>query len=187
MGRETVQRLAAAGDTFALQVRNPSDLGAAIGALKLARVDVLGLTARSRARDGASPGALLDPPTVSSVVNAPGGPLFLLENLTVDAEVLSSIPEVIVRRLEKAGVDSAVVEAPPRGGALDILDATAHAVVLRLFPRPRGRATTLPPDWLDIACEFVTGDLGDLDLTRLRVLGVEFDVPANEVSAVVHD
>ena len=51
VGRETVQRLAAAGDTFALQVRNPSDLGAAIGALKLARVDVLGLAARTRAAE----------------------------------------------------------------------------------------------------------------------------------------
>ncbi|MEY2458399.1 MAG: hypothetical protein QOG30_229, partial [Acidimicrobiaceae bacterium] len=57
----------------------------------------------------------------------------------------------------------------------------------RLFPRPRGRATTLPPDWLDMACEFVTGDLGDDETTRLRVLGVEFDVPATEVSAVAHD
>ena len=186
VGRETVQRLAAAGDTFALQVRAPSDLGAAIGALKLARVDVLGLAARTRATDGDGPSSP-DAPTVSSVVNAPGGPLFLVENLAADAELLGSIPDVVVRRLERAGVESATVDAPVRGGPLDLLDATANAVILRLFPRPRGRATTLPPDWLDIACEWVTGDLGDEDTARLRVLGVEFDVPAQEVSAVVHD
>ena len=121
------------------------------------------------------------------MVNAPGGPLFLVENLAADAELLGSIPDVIVRRLEKAGVESATVEAPPRGGTLDVLDTTPQAVVLRLFPRPRGRATALPPDWLDIACEWVTGDLSDDENTRLRVLGVEFDVPASEVSAVVHD
>ena len=57
VGRETVQRLGAAGDTFALQVRHPSDLGAAIGALKLARVDVLGLAARTRANHDAASGA----------------------------------------------------------------------------------------------------------------------------------
>ena len=187
VGRETVQRLAAAGDTFALQVKNPSDLGAAIGALKLARVDVLGLAARTGARPEGAPDPAPGPPSVSSVVNAPGGPLFLVENLAADAELLSSIPDVIVRRLEKAGVDSAVIEAPPRGGTLDVLDTTPQAVVLRLFPRPRGRATALPPDWLDIACEWVTGDLSDDESTRLRVLGVEFDVPASEVSAVVHD
>ena len=187
VGRETVQRLTAAGDTFALQVRSPSDWGAAISALKLARVDVLGLAARTRATGDGAPVPPPDPPMVSSVVNAPGGPLFLVENLAADADLLGSIPDVIVRRLEKAGVESAIVEAPPRGGALDVLDTTPHAVVLRLFPRPRGRATTLPPDWLDIACEWVTGDLSDDESTRLRVLGVEFDVPANEVSAVVHD
>jgi hypothetical protein len=187
VGRETVQRLAAAGDTFALQVRAPSDLGAAIGALKLARVDVLGLAARTRTTTDGDAGPAADHPTVSSVVNAPGGPLFLVENLAADAELLRSIPDVVVRRLEKAGVESATVEAPSRGGPLDVLDTTPQAVILRLFPRPRGRATTLPPDWLDIACEWVTGDLGGDEATRLRVLGVEFDVPAAEVSAVVHD
>ena len=187
VGRETVQRLIAAGETFALQVRDPSDLGAAIGALKLARVDVLGLAARTRTIAAGSSGRPSDAPTVSSVVNAPGGPLFLVENLAGDAALLRSIPEVIVRRLEKAGVESAAVEVPPRGGSLDVLDATTQAVVLRLFPRPRGRATTLPLDWLDIACEWVTGDVGYDEDTRLRILGVEFDVPANEVSAVVHD
>jgi hypothetical protein len=187
VGRETVQRLAAAGDTFAVQVGHPSDLGAAIGALKLARVDVLGLAARTRTTTDGGPDALPDPPTVSSVVNAPGGPLFLVENLAADADLLGSIPEVIVRRLEKAGVESATVEAPPRGGVLDVLDTTPHAVVLRLFPRPRGRLTMLPADWLDIACEWVTGDLMGDETSRMRVLGVEFDVPASEVSVVVHD
>ncbi|MEY2404681.1 MAG: hypothetical protein QOD38_2232, partial [Acidimicrobiaceae bacterium] len=187
VGRETVQRLAAAGEAFALQVRGPSDLGAAIGALKLARVDVLGLTARTRATADGRPESVVEPPMVSSVVNAPGGPLFLVEHLAADTELLRSIPDVIVRRLERAGVESATVEVAPRGGTLDLLDTVAQAVVLRLFPRPRGRSTTLPPDWLDIACEWVTGDLFDDEPARLRVLGVEFDVPAAEVSAVVHD
>ena len=182
-----MQRLVAAGDTFALQVCDASDLGAALGALKLARVDVLGLAARTRSLEDGARLAGSVPPTASSVVNAPGGPLFLVENLAADASLLSSIPDVIVRRLEKAGVQSATVEAPRRGGTLDALDATPHAVVLRLFPRPRGIATVLPLDWLDIACDWVAGDLFDVDDVRLRVLGVEFDVAANEVSAVVHD
>lgn len=187
MGRETVQRLATAGDTFALQVRNPAELGPAITALKLARVDVLGLASQAMAATGRAPGMSTQAPIVSSVVNAPHGPLFLIENLEAGVEVRQSIPDVIVRRLENAGVTSATVEVPLRGGALDVLDTTAHAVVLRLFPRPRGRATALPPDWLDIACEWATGDLGDDEGVRLRVLGVEFEVPAGEVSAVVHE
>jgi hypothetical protein len=187
VGRETVRRLAAAGDTFALQVCEPSDVAAAIGALKLARVDVLGLAARTAGRNGGASEKPVAPPTVSGVVNAPGGPLFLVENLAADATVLESIPDVVVRRLERAGVESATVEAPPRGGSLDVLDTVPQAVVLRLFPRPRGRATVLPLDWLDLACEWVTADLFDEEEIRLRVLGVEFELAAGELPAVVHD
>src|SRR5258705_8696089 len=131
IGREVGERLAAAGDAFALQVRGASALGAAISALRLARVDLLGLAASA----GAPPGA--PTPTVSSVVNSPSGPMFLVERLTAKADLLRSIPDVIVRRLEKAGLESATVEVPVRGGSLDRLDAVPYAVVLRLFPRLR--------------------------------------------------
>jgi hypothetical protein len=91
--------------------------------------------------------------------------------------------------LEKAGVESAVVDVPARGGVLDALDSTGNAVVLRLFPRVRAGTSRagLPADWLDIAAEWATADLGDLDTTRIRVLGVEFDVAASDVSAVLHE
>jgi hypothetical protein len=47
VGGNTVQRILDAPDAFALQVQHPSDVGAAIGALKLARVDLLGLAGSS--------------------------------------------------------------------------------------------------------------------------------------------
>lgn len=181
VGRETAHRLRVAGSSFALQVRNASDLGAALRAMKLARVDILGLAASRRT------GTDAPAPSVSAVVNAPAGPLFVVDGLVVDDELASAIPDTLVRRLDKAGLDGATVEVPPRGGPLDALDATPNAVVLRLFPRPRGRETSLPADWLDIACEWVTGDSGDGDHARVRILGVEFDVPAGTVSAVVHE
>src|SRR4051794_27348376 len=108
-GREVGARLSAAGDTFAVQVRGASDLGAAISALRLARVDLLGLAAATGA------GAAGPTPTVSSVVNSPDGPMFLVERLKAGADLLRSIPEVVVRRLEKAGVRSATVDVPVRG------------------------------------------------------------------------
>jgi hypothetical protein len=185
VGRDTVKRLKDAGDSFALQVRKPSDVTAAISALRLARVDVLGLAARTRA-PGAGEPANPSPPTVSPVVNAPNGPLFVVEHLAADADLLRSIPRVIARRLEKAGVESATIDAPLRGGPLDALDSTRNAVVLRLFPRPRAGAA-LPADWLDIACEWVTGDLMDDELVRLRILGVEYDVLTADLPATVHE
>ncbi|HEV3225406.1 MAG TPA: hypothetical protein VGZ52_01175 [Acidimicrobiales bacterium] len=184
IGAETVKRLLAAGDDFALEVRDPSDLGAAISALKLARVDLLGLAALARSSGTDTSG---DAPAVTAVVNAPRGPLLLVENLRADEDMRRSIPEVVQRRLDRAGVDAATIEVPTRGGPLDALDTTRHAVVLRLFPHNHGRAPSLPADWLDIAGEWVTGDLGGDESIRLRVLGVEYEVAAAEVSAVVHE
>ena len=186
MGRDTLKRLEAAGDSFALRVRDPSDLRSAISALKLARMDVLGLatrppTAGQRPVDVAAPAA-----TVSSVVSAPQGPLFLVEHFSA-RDLVETIPELVQRRLEKAGVESAEIDVPARGGSLDALDATSHAVVLRLFPRRTARSATIPADWLDFACEWVTGDLSDFEPVRVRMLGVEYDVPAAEVSAAVHE
>lgn len=178
-----MHRLETAGGTFALEVREPSDLKAAISALKLARVDVLGL-ASGHAGVGAAASAA---PMVSPVVNGPNGPFFLVEHFPHSLELIESVPDVVARRLERAGVESADIVAPTRGGALDSLDTTPRAVVLRLFPRRRGGAPVIPPDWIDVACEWVTGDLGDDEPVRVRALGIEFAVPAVEVPALVHE
>ena len=46
--RGAVERILDASGAFAIQVQHPSNLGVAIGALKLARVDLLGLASGSR-------------------------------------------------------------------------------------------------------------------------------------------
>src|SRR2546426_8882665 len=101
--------------------------------------------------------------------------------------MLRSIPEVVSSRLAQAGVESADIEVPEPGGRLDRIDSTPHAVVLRLFPRNVGPMTTMPADWLDIAGEWVTADLGDGDSVRVRILTIESDVPASEVPGVIHE
>ena len=173
VGPNTVQRILDASGAFALQVQHPSDLGAAIGAVKLARVDLLGLAGGTEGRASVSP-----------VISAPGGPLVLIERLEADYDLLRSIPEVVKQRLEAAGIGQAVIDSPPLGGQLDALDTALHAVVLRLFPRVPG---ALPPDWLDMAAEWVTGDMSSNDRALVRVLTVEFDVSVHQVSSVVHE
>lgn len=172
VGPSTVQRILDASDAFALQVRNPSDVGAALGAMKLARVDLLGL---------ANPGTGA---TVSPVVSAPGGPLVLVERMQADYDLLRSIPVVLTHRLEAAGIGHGTIDSPPIGGRLDKLDTTPHAVVLRLFPR---RGGSLPPEWIDIAAEWVTADLSPEAQVRVRILTVEADVAGGEVSSVLHE
>jgi len=183
VGRDTAERIAVSSGTFALQVQQPDDPGAAIAALKLARVDVLGLAA-GRVDPQRAPDQR---PTVSPVVNAPNGPVFLVEHFDFDADVRAAIPDAVVRRLEKAGLEQATLVVPRLGGLLDGLERVPNAVVLRLFPVPRGAATALPPDWLDMAGEWVTGDLDDASEAMMRVLGVDFRVPGADVPAVLHE
>ncbi|HEY2813457.1 MAG TPA: hypothetical protein VGJ03_08350 [Acidimicrobiales bacterium] len=185
VGRQARERIAAAAGTFAIQVRQASDLGAAISALQLARVDILGLA--TGINPTGSNASSSPRPSVSPVVNAPGGPMLLLEHVAATRDALASIPDVVVRRLEKAAVANATIEVPLTGGSLDRLDAVPNAVILRLFPSARGGVTALPPDWIDIAAEWVTGDIGDDEPVAMRVLGVEFAVAGAEVAGVMHE
>jgi hypothetical protein len=113
--------------------------------------------------------------------------LLVVEHLDAPFDTLRTVPDLVVRRLEQAGLEYATVIAPDRGGHLDALDETRSAVVLRLFPDPRGPAGSVPPDWLDIACEWVLGDLDDNASVAMRILGVEFEVGIGDASAVFHE
>jgi hypothetical protein len=165
-------------DGFVIAVREPSDLVKAASGLRALRVELSRLA-------GASP-AHPDGPAVSEVVALPDGPLARFARLGVSDELLRTVPSRLTKHLEAAGVDSALIEAPEPGGALDALDVTPSAVILRLFPPPAGPAGVLRPEWLDIACEWVLGDLPATSPVALRVLGIELEVPAGEAPAIVH-
>ena len=165
-------------DGFVVEITGASDVDAATRALARARPDIEAL----------SPIPAGDPegPVVSQPVLGPGGPLIRVARLEVSDDLLSSIPDLVANRLEEAGVADAVVRAPEPGGSLDRLDSCPNAVVLRLFPPPIGEGGSLPASWIDIAGEWVLGDLSPHDVVPLRLLAVEFDVKVADAPAVLH-
>lgn len=166
-----------AGD-FVVQVTGASDQDAASAALTRVRADLLEHATVTNGADG---------PALSNVVLGPAGPLLRARFAgELDDDALRTIPDLIVRRLEEAGVAGAVVEVPELGGPLDALDACPNAVVLRLFPQPAGAAGVLPPGWIDIACEWVLGDLTPNDTVPMRLLAIEYDVKVADAPAVLH-
>ena len=180
----TIRVAAGAADTicdyaegFVLHVTGADDLDAAVGAVTKVRNDIAALD-----RTSAGTATL----AISNAVLAPGGPLLRVAQLDASESALRGIPGLLARRLEEAGVTQATVEAPEPGGLLDDLDICPNAVVLRLFPRPAGAAGSLPASWIDIACEWVLGDLAPTDAVPLRLLGVEFDVAVADAPAIVH-
>ena len=106
--------------------------------------------------------------------------------LEVSDDTLGTIPDLVANRLEEVGVTDAVIRAPEPGGALDRLDSCPNAVVLRLFPPPLGEGGGLPAEWIDIAGEWVLGDLAPSDSVPLRLLAVEFDVKVANAPAILH-
>ena len=186
IGEHAVQRIAEASGTFAIQVSEPSDLGTAIAAMILARIDLIEVASAAPERWPSSmPDERLE---VSPIVAAPGGPLVLVEHCAAPMETATSIPAVVARRLVKAGLASATIDVPLLGGPLNELDRVPNAVVLRLFPVPQeGSTPSLPPNWLDAAARWVTGCADNEAPVAVRVLGVEFQVAAAEVAATVQE
>jgi hypothetical protein len=165
-------------DGFVLQVTEASDLDAAVAALAQARLEIAALAGEVRHEH--------DAPVISNAVLGPNGPLLRVARLGVSDDSLVGIPDLVARHLEAAGVAEATVTCPEPGGRLDRLDTCPNAVILRLFPVPQGEAGVLPASWLDIACEWVLGDLAPGDTVPLRLLAVEFDVKVADAPAVVH-
>ncbi len=163
-------------DGFVVEVTGASDVDAASAALAQARVDIEAL----------APTGDPEGPVVSNPVLGPEGPMLRVARLEVPDDTLMTIPDLIADRLEEAGVADAVVRAPEPGGALDRLDSCPNAVVLRLFPPPLGEGGGLPAAWIDIAGEWVLGDLAPTDSVPLRLLAVEFDVKVANASAILH-
>jgi len=160
-------------DGFVLHVTGADDVDAALRALGELRSDVAALA------DGHHP-------VISSPVMAPGGPLLRVARLDVGDDTLATVPDLLAKRLLEAGVADALIRVPAPGGVLDGLDDCPNAVVLRLFPAPAGASGRIPPGWIDIACEWVLGDLAPGDLVPLRLLSVEFEVPVADAPATLH-
>lgn len=160
-------------DGFVVHVTRADDVDAAMAALGTVRSDIAALAGSREV-------------SISEPVMAPRGPLLRVARLDVDEDVVLTVPDLVTKRLLDAGVTDAVIEVPEPGGSLDALDDCPNAVVLRLFPPPAGRAGTIPASWIDIACEWVLGDLAPGDTVPMRLLAVEFAVPVSDAPAIVH-
>ena len=165
-------------DGFVVEVTDASDVDAAAVALARVRGDIGALTAVAAG----------DPegPVLSNPVMGPEGPMLRVARLEISDDALVTIPDLVVARLEEAGVLDATVRSPEPGGDLDRLDSCPNAVILRLFPPPLGQGGRLPAEWIDIAGEWVLGDLRPRDAVPLRLLAIEFDVKVADAPAILH-
>lgn len=163
--------LALLGSAFAVQVIAPREVAH-------------GLLRRIRADRRRWPGSRSDGPA-APIVTLPGGALLRLDDVPTRADTRGAIAELIRRVLEDADLDGDSVVLHRVDGLAD-LDDCPRAVVLRLFPPPSQRGRPLPPTWIDVAAEWVFGDLPPDATVRLRVLGVELEVRGADAAGILH-
>ena len=159
--------------SFALHLRT-RDVVRGVDALR-----GVGDVVRRAVRDGVLP------PRVSPVAPLPDGPLIRLDDLPTDPLTRRRIADAVDDLVVDAGFDPGAAVICEVDGLAD-LDECPRASVLRLFPEPAGSAGHLPATWIDLAAEWVFGDLAPETLVRLRVLGVEVTVMAKEAAGILH-
>lgn len=176
---------------FLIQVQMSSDLEAATDALRLAAEDVAALDGGWESAFGLSPGDA-NGPTGVGVQVAPHGPVLGVDRGHTPDELLATIPSLIVRRLQEAGVTKAVLARPKQSETLVHVRTMPHAVVLHVFAAPlipwydqTSANDAKPPDpLLNEACSWLTAGVGaDHELWALVAPLIEVSVPAAQATA----
>lgn len=205
VARGTRTRIRQFAPSVVLQIQEASDPDAALVAAARARAEILNLDGGHQAELRLGPDERNGPKDVSPVIPALSGPCISFDGGAIPTRVLTTVPEILVRHLEQAGVHDAVVTFPSVGPLVkafshaEVDEGVRRGVVLRLFsfpdeipldPRPGrargGRRTSdgLKPlvsgasEWFEAAALHgpATVDMG----------AVEFEVPVREAASVLN-
>lgn len=156
---------------------------AAREALQAASHEVLALDGGWESAPGLQPG---DPntPTFASVQPSPQGPVLMVDGGHVPVELLATIPDILVRHLQRHGVADAEITTAVRTGPLvdDHPTTVRRAVVLWLYPVPIGYkdAAPVPAAWRQTAAEWVTEGLAGQARIEARADATSFGLTAGE-------
>ena len=166
-----------------IQVQQSSDPEVAATALARAGHEIAELDGGWRSAPNLRPGDSNGPKYISRVLPATTGPFLSIDGGYTPEKVLLTIPDIVVRHLQEAGISSAVVGTPEMGSTLCALHYVPRAAVLLLYPDPSagaGQQSTIPNEWLAAAAEWLTDrHPPGRDLWAAMAGTVEFPVPAS--------
>ena len=175
-----LSRIRANPGGFVLQAQG-ADPDTAAAALARAREDLWSLDAGPGSAYGLGPDDSFGLAYVSEVVPCPSGPFLYIDGGGLPDRILLEIPQILVRRLEEAGLTDAVVISPAPGGPLDDLADVPRGVVLHLLPPPvyvRRKRAVMPEGWLDEVTAWLEAAQEDTVWVDLRGVQVEITIKA---------
>ena len=178
-----------------VQVRQSSDPEAAAEALSRAAEEVAALDGGWKSAPGLAAGDTNGPTFVSAVTRTPSGPFVVVDGGHTPSSLLSTIPDIVVRHLENAGVREAVVGWPreqspiTRSNHMGIY-GLGPAAILHAFPPPRrtvdpGHRVRLPQSWPGTASGWLTEGLASGEEVWAELNGIAFSLLAGEVAGFV--
>ena len=181
-----------------VQVQGASDADVAAEALRRAAAEVAALDGGWRSAPGLSPGDTNGPTYVSGVTQTPLGPFISVDGGYTPRSLLATIPEIVVRHLEEAGLTEAVVGWPRARSAIYRsnhmgLYGIGPAALLHLFPPPLPIVdlprpwVKLPMAWAGVAASWLTEGLQPDDEVWADIGGVSFPLAAADVAGFVEN
>jgi len=155
--RGALSRIRENPGSIVIQVTEPSDPRLAAEVLEQLRDEIVDIDGGWQSAPNLRPEDRNNPKWVSEVLAVPDGPVVMVDGGFTPVRLLCTIPALVARRLEEAGV-SAQVTVPDLRSPLDGLVESSRSVVLRLFGQP-SRGTTkrveVPQGWLREAARWV--------------------------------
>jgi hypothetical protein len=140
------------GVTVLLHVRCSGGRARLDAALRAAAAEIAALDGGWRSAPGLAPGDRNGPAYVSRPIALPDGYLLMVDFASTPPALVRTVPQLIARRLEEAGVAQAVIAAAPRmgdrHGAVTGLAPAVRAWLCGPRGRPFGVAPRRPPGWL---------------------------------------
>lgn len=179
-------------DSIVIMVKEADDPKAATAGLAAAAAEIAHLDAGWTSVPNLSPLDANSPQYVSEVLPSAYGPFVMIDGGHVPYRVLRTIPDIVARHLEAAGVTEATIACPRDGGPLinlfsvELSKRPPLGVALHLYPPPprRWNGRSLVPDgWLQEAAAWVATGMGDAKLVNVKVVTIEFPLPPSDVAA----
>ncbi|MGH9223206.1 MAG: hypothetical protein ACRD2W_05355 [Acidimicrobiales bacterium] len=167
-----------------IQVQGASDTDVAAAALEAARVEIAGLDGGWESAPNLEPGQSNGPKYLAPIVPLPSGPILYVDGGETPEELLATIPDIVARHLEGAGVKRARIVSPRADGPIVDMRSALKGVLLRLYTPPDHpydpyNWPAIPPEWFDVAAEWLAA--GPHEGTVWASTVVEFPVGLGEV------
>ncbi|HVE47102.1 MAG TPA: hypothetical protein VNA57_10210 [Acidimicrobiales bacterium] len=182
--RALLSRMKEDPGSIVIQVQDAPDPVMAADALERARGEIGALDGGWQSAYGLSPGDRNGPKSISPVMPAGSGPLVIIDGGGTPYELLRTIPDIVVRHLEAAGVDRARIATATKAGPMYEFAEAPRGVTLTLYPpapHVHRQWAQAPLEWVEAAWDWASSGLQPDDTVWAAIVSTQFQLTVGGV------